>query len=133
MRRLLVLPLALCLIGLFAGSASAAVVATAPGGFTAGFLPPVVVIAEGEGIDYTNADIAGHNFVADGAFLPKKAAKKTKWCSAFDKGRCPLFWSPTIGLGETTAVSGLGRLKAGDRYGFLCTLHPNMKGTLVVR
>ena len=133
MRRLLVLPLALGLLLTLTGPAAAAVVATAPGGFTAGFIPPVVVIAKGEGIDYTNADIAPHNFVASGAYVPKKAAKKTKWCSGFDKGRCPLFWSPTIGLGDTTSVSGLSRVASGKQYAFICTLHPNMKGTLVVR
>lgn len=133
MRRALVLTLALGLLAALAAPAHGAVVATGPGGFTAGFVPPVVVIAEGEGIDYTNADIAPHNFVAADAYVPKKAARKTKWCSAFDKGKCPLFWSPTIGLGQSTSVSGLARLKSGDQFGFVCTLHPNMKGTLVVR
>jgi len=113
--------------------ASAAEVVTAPGGFLAGFIPPVVVIAEGEGINYTNADVAQHNFVAADAFLSKRAAKKAKWCSGFDKGRCPLFWSPTIATGEAAEVSGLQRVKAGDQYEFLCTLHPNMTGTLIVR
>ena len=113
--------------------ASAAEVATAPGGFLAGFVPPVVVIAEGEAINYTNADVAPHNFVADNAFLPRRAARKAKWCSGFDAGRCPLFWSATIATGESTEVLGLEPLKAGDQFGFLCTLHPNMKGTLVVR
>ena len=113
--------------------AGAAEVVTGPGGFVAGFVPPVVVIAEGEGIKYTNADIAPHNFVAADAFLPKKAAKKAKWCSSYDAGKCPLFWSLTIGTGESTEVLGLETLSAGDQYAFLCTLHPNMKGTLVVR
>lgn len=113
--------------------ARAAEVATVPGSFMAGFVPPAVVIAEGEAITYSNADIAPHNFVAADAFLPKKAAKKAKWCSSYDAGRCPLFWSPTIGTGESTEVSGLERLVAGDQFPFLCTLHPNMKGTLVVR
>ena len=123
----------LTLVMAIVSPASAAEVATAPGGFVAGFVPPVVVIAEGEAINYTNADVAQHNFVADEAFLPKKAAKKAKWCSGFDSGKCPLFWSPTIGTGESTEVLGLERLAAGDQFGFLCTLHPNMKGTLVVR
>ena len=113
--------------------ASAAEVATGPGGFLAGFVPPAVVIAEGEGITYTNADIAPHNFVADGAFLPKKAERRAEWCTSYDRGRCPLFWSPTIATGESTEVSGLERLSAGDQFPFLCTLHPNMKGTLIVR
>lgn len=113
--------------------ARAAVVATPPGGFLAGFLPPVVVIEEGEGITYANADVAPHDFVADGHFLPKKTARKVKWCSGFDKGKCPLFWSPKIGAGESTAVEGLERLRSGNEYNFLCTVHPNMKGTVVVR
>lgn len=113
--------------------AGAAEVATVPGSFVAGFVPPAVVIAEGEGINYSNADIAPHNFVAAGAFLPKKAARKAKWCSSYDAGRCPLFWSLTIGTGDSTEVLGLERLVAGDQFAFLCTLHPNMKGTLVVR
>lgn len=108
-------------------------VATGPGGFIAGFLPPVVVIAEAEGITYANADIAPHDFVADGHFLGKKVARKARWCSGFDKGKCPLFWSPKIGAGESTEVEGLERLRAGEQYGFLCTVHPNMKGTLLVR
>ena len=116
-----------------AGPAGAAQVATAPGGFLAGWAPPVVVIAEGEGITYSNADIAPHNFVAVDAVLPRKAAKKAKWCSSYDKGKCPLFWSPTIGTGETTEVLGLSRVKPGEQYGFFCSVHPNMQGTLIVR
>jgi plastocyanin len=116
-----------------ASPASAAVVVTGPGGFTTGFLPPVVVIAEGEGITYTNADIAPHNFIALDAFRSKKVAKKTQWCSGYKKGKCPLFWSDTIGMGETTEVRGLEPVRSGEQYTFFCSLHPNMKGTLVVR
>lgn len=130
--RLFVALCCLLVIGV-AGPAGAAVVATAPGGFLAGFVPPVVVIEEGESITYANADIAPHDFVADGHFLPKKAARKVKWCSGFDAGKCPLFWSPKIGSGESTQVEGLQRLRSGKQYNFLCTVHPNMKGTLVVR
>ncbi len=118
---------------LAAPAASAGVAASGPGGFAAGFATPVVVIAEGEGITYANADIAPHNVVADGLFLSKKAAKKARWCSAFDKGTCPLFWSPTITAGETTEVEGLEVLESGNQYPFLCTLHPGMKGTVIVR
>lgn len=133
MRLWVVLLFALWLVLAGGVPVSAAVVTTAPGGFVAGFLPPVVVIAEREGISYTNADIAPHNFVAADAFLRKRAAKKTKWCSGFDKGKCPLFWSPTISLGGSTDVLGLERVRSGDRFAFVCTLHPNMRGTLVVR
>lgn len=113
--------------------AQAAVAATGPAAFVAGFATPVVVIAEGEGITYVNADIARHNFIADGVYLRKKAAKKTEWCSAYEKGKCPLFWSDTITAGETTEVRGLERVSAGTQYPFFCSVHPNMKGTLIVR
>jgi plastocyanin len=123
------------LVGLLSAAtpaAQAAVAVSGPGGFVAGFATPVVVIAEGEGVTFQSFDVAPHNFVADGAYLSKKAAKKQKWCTAFE-GKCPLFWSPQITAGESTEVQGLEALKSGDQYGFFCTVHPNMKGTLVVR
>ena len=132
MRKLL-LCFALSLSLLTPSAAQAAVAVTGPGGFLAGFVPPIVVVAPGEGITYANADIAPHNFVADGHFLPKKAAKKAKWCTAYDKGRCPLFWSPTISLGGRTEVLGLEFVESGNSYAFYCSLHPGMKGTLIVR
>ena len=125
--------MALVLTLLVPGSAHAAVAVTGPGGFLAGFVPPIVVIGPGEGITYANADIAPHNFIADGVYLPKKRARKTKWCSAYDKGKCPLFWSETIALGSSTEVLGLNNVKSGESYGFYCSVHPGMKGTLIVR
>ena len=122
-----------CLILGSAVPAQAAVAVTAPGGFVAGFVPPVVVIGEGEGVTYANGDVAAHNFVAEDAFASKKLAKKSPWCSGFDKGKCPLFWSPTITTGESTEVQGLGGVKSGQQYAFFCSLHPGMKGTLIVR
>lgn len=113
--------------------ASAAYAVTGPGGFAAGWATPAVVIAPGEAITYLNADAAPHNFIASEAFVPKKAAKKVKWCSGYDRGKCPLFWSETIGAGATTEVLGLERVVSGQQYAFYCSLHPNMKGTLIVR
>lgn len=113
--------------------AHAAVAAAVPGSFAGGFATPVVVTAPGEAITFVNADPAPHNFVADGVYLPKKEAKKAKWCSAFTAKTCPLFWSPTIAAGETTEVEGVDGLEAGKQYPFFCSLHPGMKGTLVVR
>lgn len=113
--------------------AHAAVAAAVPGSFAAGFATPVVVTAPGEAITFANADPAPHNFVADGVYLSKKDAKKTRWCSAFTAKTCPLFWSPTIAAGETTEVEGVERLEAGQQYPFFCSVHPGMKGTLVVR
>ncbi len=113
--------------------AHAAVAAAVPGSFAAGFATPVVVAAQGEAITFANADAAPHNLVADGVYLSKKDAKKSPWCSAFTAKTCPLFWSPTIAAGETTEVEGLERLEAGKQYPFFCSVHPGMKGTLVVR
>ena len=133
MRKALLLIAAAALLAASASPANAAVAVTGPGGFVAGFVPPVVVIAPGEGITYANADVAPHNFIAYDAFLAKKQAKKTKWCSGYDSGKCPLFWSDTITAGQTTEVLGLQNVESGDSYGFYCSLHPGMKGTLIVR
>ena len=114
-------------------TAAAAVAVTGPGGFVAGFVPPVVVVAPGEELTYANADIAPHNFIAYEAYLSKKQAKKVPWCSGYDRGKCPVFWSETITLGESTEVLGLENVESGSTYPFYCSLHPGMKGTLVVR
>lgn len=132
MRRYLFLLVTVLVVG-SAAPAQAAVALTGPGGFLAGYIPPVVVTAPDEAITYVNADIAPHNFVALDTYLSKKAAKKAEWCSAYDKGKCPLFWSPQISIGQSTEVSGVEFLKSGKQYGFYCSLHPNMKGTLIVR
>ncbi len=132
MRKLLVTAVT-CLIVLTPGAARAAVAVTGPGGFVAGFVPPVVVIAPGEDITYANADIAPHNFIAYEAYMTKKQAKKAPWCSGYDKGKCPLFWSQTITAGQQTQVLGTENVVSGKQYAFYCSLHPGMKGTLIVR
>ncbi len=118
---------------ILAAPARAAVAATGPGGFLAGFVPPVIVISPGEGITYANADIAPHNLRASESFIPKRKAKKVEWCSGYDKGKCPLFWSETIGTGASADVLGLDALKSGEQHAFFCSLHPNMTGILIVR
>jgi plastocyanin len=133
MRRLLVGLAALSLVGLCVPPASSAAAAAGPGGYAVGFVTPVVVSAPGEAITFANFDVAPHNFIASDAFIPKKAAKKVKWCSGYDKRKCPLFWSQTITAGQTTEVEGVDLLESGSQYGFFCSLHPNMEGTLVVR
>ncbi len=115
-----------------APGSQAAVAGAIPGSSAAGFATPVVVMPAGEGITFSNLDAAPHNFVALDLFLKKKAAKKARWCREYDKGKCPLFWSPQIGTGESTEVEGVDRLASGQ-YAFFCSLHPNsMKGTLVI-
>jgi plastocyanin len=132
-RRTLVAALGAALVLTAATPAQAAVAAAAPGGFLTGFATPVVTAAQGEAITFANADIAPHNFVADGVYLSKKDAKKSRWCTAFTPKSCPLFWSATITAGEQTEVEGIERLESGTEYPFYCTVHPSMKGTLVIR
>ncbi|HJR45608.1 MAG TPA: plastocyanin/azurin family copper-binding protein [Actinomycetota bacterium] len=129
-RSISVAALVVLLVG--APAAQAAPAVTGPAAFVSGYATPVVVIAEGEDITYYNFDIAPHDFVAREDFLSKKAARKAKWCSAFD-GKCPMFWSQRVGVGQSTEVLGLEAVKSGEQYAFYCTVHPNMTGTLIVR
>ena len=132
--RFKVLPIALAgglVVVLAAAPAGARVAAAGPGAFAAGFATPVVVTSVGGTITFVNSDIAPHNFVAAEDYVPKKLAKKKEWCASFPKGKCPLFWSPTISAGQQTDVLGLDLLKSGQTYSFFCSLHPNMRGTLV--
>jgi plastocyanin len=68
-------------------------------------------------LSYTNGDIVQHDVVAR------------------DRGPDggPLFHSRLAGLGEPVPVEGLDRVESGKSYGFYCSLHPGMQGTLIVR
>jgi hypothetical protein len=44
-----------------------------------------------------------------------------------------VFASRLGGLGEVVPVEGMDRVESGKSYGFFCSLHPGMRGTLVVR
>lgn len=79
------------------------------------FAPAVVVVEEGGGLVYANADVAPHDVTAT---------------EEGPDGR-PRFASDTIVQGETARVHGVDLLPLGS-YGFLCTLHPEMRGTLEV-
>jgi plastocyanin len=62
-------------------------------------------------VNYTNGDIVRHDVVAnDGTFR-----------------------SALAGTGETVPVNGLENVESGKTYGFFCSLHPGMKGQLIVR
>ncbi len=86
-------------------------IATGPGGASYGYLTPVMVTQVGGPVNYTNGDIVRHDVVAnDGTFS-----------------------SVLAGTGETVPVNGLENVESGKTYGFYCSLHPGMKGQLVVR
>jgi plastocyanin len=68
-------------------------------------------------LSYVNLDVVQHDVVAA------------------DKGPDgnPLFRSKLIGLGESAPVEGLDKVKAGQSYAFFCSVHPGMRGTLIVQ
>ncbi|MDQ3962872.1 MAG: plastocyanin/azurin family copper-binding protein [Actinomycetota bacterium] len=119
------------LVVLAAAPAGARVAAAGPGSFAAGFATPVVATTVGGTVTFFNSDVAAHNFTAAEDFVSKKRAKKAEWCASYAKGKCPLFWTPTIAAGEQTDVLGLDLVKSGETYAFICSIHPNMRGILV--
>ena len=118
---------------LTSSAAHAVIAAAVPQSFQLGFATPVVVAPVGGPVTFVNTDTIPHNIQADGVFLPKKKAKKTDWCNLFPKKECPIFYSDAIGQGQTVDVQGLENTESGKQYPFMCLLHPNMKGTLVVQ
>ncbi|HEX2084433.1 MAG TPA: cupredoxin domain-containing protein [Solirubrobacteraceae bacterium] len=72
------------------------------------FDPAEVTIDRGERVTFGNRDISVHDVVGDG------------------------FRSPRTDPGRDSQVSGVESLGPG-RYPFVCSLHSNMQGTLVVR
>ena len=115
-----------------AGSAEAegGPVVTGPAAKYYGYATAVVVAQPGSAVNYHNFDIEKHNVVQDPIADGVTNKKKQRWCADFPKGRCPLFWSKLIGMGETP-IKGLENIKPGNVYTFYCTLHPGMRGRLL--
>jgi plastocyanin len=82
-----------------------------PGAASTTYLTPVMVTAPGGPLNFTNLDVAQHDVVSDQG----------------------LFKSKLIGLGQTAPVEGLDAVKSGQSYTFHCSIHPGMRGTLIVR
>src|SRR3954447_885397 len=116
-----------------AASAAESTVVSVAQGQSYGYATPVMLMPKGGKLQYANFDLVRHNVVQD-VLADHKSLKngKAKWCRQFKRGKCPLFYSPLIGLGQSEPVLGVGNLKAGT-YSFYCTLHPGMKGKLVVQ
>jgi plastocyanin len=114
---------------------------TGPGATYWGYATPVLVVEKGGELTYLNADIIRHDLVHDVEADGFGGPKKMPWCEKapsdghhHDHGAgCPVFWSKTVGLNETTKVMGTQNLKPGTTYTFFCTLHHGMKGTLIAR
>ncbi len=103
--------------------------------------PPAVAVPQGGAITLASIDLLEHNLVHDVGADPAggRAANDEPWCQngpgavPYPEGQCPVFWSKLINVftGPTTPVLGLDDLDPGRVYPFICTIHPNMKGTLV--
>jgi polyvinyl alcohol dehydrogenase (cytochrome) len=95
--------------------AGTAVVA-GPGAQYTTYATPVMVTRVGGPMSFVNNDLPQHDV------------------TAVDRGAdgLPLFHSKLIGIGEVAPVEGLNGLQPGRAYGFYCSIHPGMQGTLVV-
>ena len=92
-------------------------VVAGPGAASTGFATPAVVALAGGKVSFTNLDTVQHDVTSD---------------DHGPDGR-PLFQSKQIGLGETAPVEGTEKLQSGKSYGFYCSIHPGMRGTLIVQ
>lgn len=88
-----------------------------PGAASSTYATPVMVTQVGGPLSFTNLDLPQHDVTAD---------------ELGTDGR-PLFRTPLIGIGQTVPIEGLDQVQAGQTYGFYCTLHPGMRGSLIVR
>ncbi|MDQ1444556.1 MAG: hypothetical protein QOI20_1020 [Acidimicrobiaceae bacterium] len=103
------------------------VILSGPGAFITNYATPAMVVQQGGSVTYVNADATAHDVQAYGVYGPDT----NRWCEGAEPGKCPAFWTPLIGLSGTSPVYGVSALKPGQ-YPFYCSLHPGMKGTLVV-
>jgi polyvinyl alcohol dehydrogenase (cytochrome) len=99
--------------GGFGGGAVLAV----PGSTYTTYATPAMVTSVGGPLSFANFDLPQHDVVS-----VEKAP-----------GGRALFQSRLAGLGEVVPVDGLDRVKAGQTYEFFCSIHPGMRGNLIVR
>ena len=116
------------LIALIASPGAEALIATThPGSTAGGYTSPVFVSPRGTSLTYANFDVDVHDIRSD----DRRDSGSAPFCALFPQGACPLFYSEAIGLGEVTRVHGTELLDQGT-YGFYCSLHTWMTGTLLV-
>lgn len=126
-RLFLVALLALALVPMAGVGSPGSPILAGPGAWISDFATKVAVVPVGGELSFVNADLMRHDVVADGVY----GEGDQPWCAFFRANECPLFWSPLASMGETVGVEGLDRLAPATTYAFYCTLHPQMKGTLV--
>ena len=88
-----------------------------PGATSTGYATPVMATQKGGPLSFVNLDPVQHDVVS---------------VQRGPDGR-PLFASKLSGLGEVSPVKGLDRVNSGQTYPFICSIHPGMRGSLVVR
>jgi plastocyanin len=98
------------------GESSPPIVA-GPGAASSGYATPSVTVERGGSLSFLNLDYVEHDVNSE---------------EKGPDGR-PLFSTPLIGFGESAEVEGLDRVQSGQSYGFFCSVHPGMRGTLRVR
>jgi plastocyanin len=78
------------------------------------YVPGDLRMTAGSKLTFTNADAAPHNVIADAT------------------GRSgPIFGSALVTAGQSAEVKGVDKLKPAT-YTFYCSLHPQMRGSLIV-
>ena len=98
----------------------------------AGYATRAMVASKSTGkLLYSNFDVVRHDVVQDPRTDGVAGPGGEPWCNQF-KSQCPIFWTPLLGLGETTEVLGIRNTTTGRAYSFYCTLHPGMRGSLAV-
>lgn len=120
--------LVVLLTGLIASPGAEALIATThPGSTATSYSSPVFFSPRGASLTYANLDIDVHDIRSD----DNRNGGSAPFCAGFPQGGCPLFYSEQIGQGEVTRVHGTELLDQGT-YGFYCSLHTWMTGTLLV-
>jgi polyvinyl alcohol dehydrogenase (cytochrome) len=94
-----------------------ATIVAGPGAASSTYLTPLMVTQVGGPLSFANLDLPQHDVVAE-----QKGADGQ-----------PLFRSRLGGIGEVVPVEGLDRVQSGQTYAFFCSIHPGMRGTLIVQ
>lgn len=79
------------------------------------YLPPSLSVAQGDTLTHVNADVAPHDVMA----------------VETGPDNLPIFYGDVVGTGGQSDVRGVSSLAPGD-YGYYCSVHPTMTGTLTV-
>jgi hypothetical protein len=129
-------------VALLAGAPARAadtVVFAGAGSYIAGWTTPVAaLVKDTTGLTFVNADAALHDVVArvtvDAQYrcITGCGPDTRAWCIEYPIGRCPVFWTPLVGIGRVVPVQGLENTTPGQFYTYICTIHSAMVGTLYV-